>query len=110
MEISAIASRLYDTARAAAQAHGVHFGDGADNQIHDLTTKAATEILRFCDVTNAAPEPMIKSSELLFVRLVDEMYAARLAIPGYAAGSPGIIGEQTLYEALQKLCPMWPFC
>lgn len=105
-----IALRLFGAAHARADTAGVHFGDGADAVIRDMSAKAATEILRQAAATGVAPDALVRNGEVVFASLVDEMIAARQRIPGYVAARADAIGEQTLAEALQRLCPIWPIC
>jgi hypothetical protein len=108
MQPDEIARRLFEAAVARAAQNNLQLGHGADTDIRRLSDKAATEILRIS--TQTSEDSMMKNGEAVFERLVDEMMTARKELPGYEASNPGIIGEQTLWSALQKLCPIFPLC
>ena len=110
MDATEISKRLFDTAVKRARSREVRLGEGADSYIHVLSGKAADEIIRYSNATNSSVEPLVRSCELIFETLIDEMLLARKNIPGYQTLQPNIIGEQTLAAALKELCPMWPIC
>lgn len=110
MNGSAISKRLFNASAMRARSRGVKFGEGADTAIRAMSKKAAVDIVRFVEASGTPPEPLVRSAELVFEKLVDEMLSAQKHIPGYRALHPGVIGEQTLSAALDLLCPIWPLC
>lgn len=100
-----------------AASRGYRFGDGAKGSIDGFSRRAAGEINvifgfnRFPDYK----EMRDGTHKLLEVKrnfrmLIDRMVFVSKAIPDYEERSPGVIGEQTLEEALRDLCPIWPLC
>ena len=101
---------LITAAKLRASMHGMRFGPGADSDIHRFASNGAT---RLFVAAQPAPEPskqMIEEAKAAFEMLIDEMVSATSEITNYRAAHPGIIGEQTLRLALDRLCPLFPIC
>lgn len=110
MDVDEIARRLLDAAMQRAKANGVRLGFGADQFFALRAPEAARAIIERARNTGAPIEPLVRTAQLAFERLVDEMLAARKDIPGYIDRHPGVIGEDTLASAMRRLCPLWPIC
>lgn len=102
---SDMGQELYKIALNYAQSRGYHFGAGADVFIKDHAMKAGLEIEQ-----QEFSKALVSKAERAFVKLIDEMIDATREIPNYAVEHPNAIGEQTLGRALNRLCPLWPFC
>lgn len=100
-----IGRQLYEAARNYAASRGYRFGDGAEGDIQHYAGKAALDIEQ-----KRLGQTGISTAKQAFEKLIDSMIEAANQIPGYAIARPDVIGEQTLGQALNKLCPLWPFC
>ncbi len=100
-----IGRQLYEAARNYAASRGYKFGDGAEGDIQRYANDAAIDIEK-----KRLGQIGIGKAEQAFEKLIDSMIEAANQIPGYTIARPDVIGEQTLGQALNKLCPLWPFC
>lgn len=107
MTREAIAGELFRAAERYARRRKVEFGPGAKQDIQRFSEKAAAEIERTSEKEQGG---RIKAASLSFELLIDEMIRQSRKIPNYQAQNIGVIGEQTLGNALSVLCPLWPFC
>jgi hypothetical protein len=109
MDRDGLAIALFSVAQRRAAAHGVQLGQGADGDIRLLAEAGADQILRQLPQVTSE-HPMVKDAQAAFEKLVDEMVRAANEIEGYRIAYPRTIGEQTLAQALSKLCPLFPIC
>jgi hypothetical protein len=98
-----LAQRIYEHANAYAKSRGVKLGYGADGDFLRYARVAAVDLLK---------DPMALASRenevnKAFGQVIDEMIRVSTTLPDYP---PGQIGERTLERALEKLCPLFPFC
>jgi hypothetical protein len=112
---SELATQLFEAARARAKQHGLEIRPDATSQLRTLTKSGAQKILAAANAKPAeAQEAYIRGAVRVATEavsaLVDEMTSARFRIPDYINSHPDSIGEDTLKEALNLLCPLWPFC
>src|SRR5437870_1021159 len=99
-----LARHIFEHAQKYADSRQVRLGPGADFQFKAYADRAADELAKTPD---RELDARLRAMDMLFERLIDEMIGASKQIPGYERG---VIGEQTLQRALQKLCPIFPFC
>lgn len=104
-----LARVFLDAAIGRARSGGVRLGDGADHDMRRYAERGASEILQRFPAVELT-DPIVQETREAFHRVVDEMIRGSAEIPGYAARQPGVIGELTLQFALDKLCPLFPFC
>jgi hypothetical protein len=97
--------QLFRAALEYAERRGYVIGDGATGDIENFAIKAALDIEQ-----RKLGENGMSEAERAFEKLIDNMIEEARQIPGYAIQRPNIIGEQTLARALNRLCPLWPFC
>jgi hypothetical protein len=105
-----IADRLYGAAEAAARAQHFRLGDGADQDLRKLAAEAADRILDRSKRTEEDLAILITIGVTVFERVVKEMIGSAKRIEGYTDRQPGILGEQTLQDAMLRFCPLWPIC
>lgn len=112
MNKTIIHKRLRAYADWAAASHGFRFGPGADQDIEQMTLRAVENMFGPKPPKRMTPRhaAMIAQAEASLAMLVAGMVEARASIRGYAASHPDEIGEQTLGEAMSKLCPLFPIC
>ncbi|MEM9973704.1 MAG: hypothetical protein AAF771_05945 [Pseudomonadota bacterium] len=108
------ATRIFAHAERHAARLGYRFGDGSDQDVRQLADMAVAEV-RIADRAGLEFSPMgaevrMRQAEAALEVLVEQMVIAANEIPGYADSHPGVIGEQSLREALRKICPIWPIC
>jgi hypothetical protein len=104
MDAPAIHRRLTEAISEYTKKRGVRFGQGADAFFGERAVIAADEI---AGMPASGQQAKISEAEQAFTSLIDAMIAEGVRIPCYQAG---VIGEQTLSPALNKLCPLWPIC
>lgn len=104
-----LALALWSAANRKAHAHGVQFGSGADTDIRRLAEMGADRMINQMGEPSGG-DPAVEDAEAAFEKLVDEMFRAAGEIEGYSTAHPMTIGEQTLAEALSRLCPLFPIC
>lgn len=86
---------------------GYRFGYGAEGVFRDAIQRAAKDIQSLpADLQRTRVEQAVNNFRLV----IDTMIIASRNIPGYQNSHYRVIGEQTFAEAMQKLCPLWPFC
>jgi hypothetical protein len=107
MQQDEVAQRIFHSAEQYAKEHGMRLGQGAENDFQRYAGIAAADLVQH---TDGSLEARTMAMEAVFERLVDEMIEASKRIKDYQKHYPGVIGEQTLYAALEKLCPLFPFC
>ena len=98
---------ILDAAGIYASGKGYRFGVPAYDSMRYHASNAGAEIDRLPTDAQGAKLNEAKDN---FAKLIDEMIKAAQTIPGYQDKHPDTIGEDTLLEALGKLCPIWPFC
>jgi hypothetical protein len=109
MDRQTIADRLYATAKRSADSRKYEFGAGADYEMRKLAGEAADRILQRSP-TDANLRPLVGDGERAFERIVDEMIKSPHARRNIDPSKRGIIGEETLRDARNALCPLWPIC
>jgi hypothetical protein len=102
-----IAAIIYAAATNYAKKSGYEFGDGSADAMERYAQQAAQVVER--------GESNVQDFTPRFYWVIDHMIDASRTIPDYARLKPGVIGEQTLVEALSalqrlQLCPFPPFC
>ena len=86
---------------------GYLFGAGAEGEFRRAIQQAADDIQSLPpDLQRTRIEQAVNNFRLV----IDTMIIASRQIPGYQNRHFHVIGEQTFAEAMQKLCPLWPFC
>ena len=106
MDEQTLATRILTDAERHAEERGMRLGDGAHGFFEQHARNAARELVSDPQLS----EGKVRAMVAVFERLIDEMIGSSQTIKGYAAGHPGVIGEDTLADALRKLCPIFPFC
>lgn len=86
---------------------GYRLGSGADYDFRDAIRRAAEDIEKLPESVQRA---RVDQANRAFKTLIDAMIIESREIAGYQDRNFRVIGEQTLMEALRKLCPLWPFC
>ena len=104
MDQRALAEELFAAAMERARAGGFELGRGADGDLRNYASRAASDIVER-DLADGKDLALRN-----FHTLIDEMIRQARQIPGYAERNAGVIGEETLGSALAVLCPLWPFC
>ena len=114
-----LADELFERANERAKGYGLKFGVGARQDVQAMAVHAAHN-LRTAALNRPPDAPPGADAEYLrtamplaaeaFYAFVDQMVAARKALPGYAKAHPGEIGEETFRRARSILCPLWPIC
>ena len=112
---SELADQLFEAGRARARQHRLKFRPGATSQLRALSNSGAQKLLvaakaKPADARDAFVRGAARVATEAMVTLIDEMTSARFRLPNYLDSHPDSIGEQTLSEALNLLCPLWPFC
>jgi hypothetical protein len=98
-----LAQRILENAKAHASLHGYKLLEGAEADFLRYAHFAAADLLKD-PIALAGRE---KEIDKAFEQVIDEMIRVSKTIRDYP---PGVIGEVTLREALQRLCPIFPFC
>jgi hypothetical protein len=100
---------LYHAAASRAIGLGFRLGDGADGNFRHYAEVAAREIVHGQageideNLTRA-----VRNFQLLVDTMISERMRAYENQPQMLMGN--VIGELTLTAALNRLCPLWPFC
>lgn len=102
------AALIVGTAAMHAVKRGHYLGHGASNSLAELTRTGVRRLPTSVDTD----DPKLAEALRNATKLVDAMIAARATVYANNAAllADPVIGEQTLGEALHKLCPIWPFC
>jgi len=100
----ALESNLTGRVKTYLDSRGYQLGAGAENEFRKAIARVAQEIEFLPEQDQRAK---IEEATRNFQTLIDMMIIRSRSIPGYP---PGKIGEQTLFEAMKMLCPLWPFC
>jgi len=102
------AALIVGTAMTHAMKRGHYLGHGASNFLVERTKTG----VRTLPVAVDTDDPRLAEALVNAAKLIDAMIAARSIVYANDAAlmADTVIGEQTLSEALRKLCPIWPFC
>ena len=102
-----IADLIYYAAAGHARARGYRLGDGAKGFFRSNAEKAAG-LLDGADGFDLRLQLTLKNSRKLIDAMIRERRAAYAGDPATLRSK--VIGEVTLGAALNRLCPIFPFC
>ena len=83
---------------------GRHLGEGAEQDLHEMTMRAAEALLA------DGPDNLggrVQEVRLALFELVDKAEELALSIPDYPAN---LLGEQSYFPAKNWFCPRYPIC
>jgi hypothetical protein len=104
-------NRLVSYSQWYVAKNGYAFGPGAGQSIEMLLENGAKQIQKDSKgLSDTESEKLVLNAEASIRRLVKRMIKERDILPGYAKRNLQVVGEQTLAEALKRLCPLWPIC
>ena len=107
----AVKNRLVGYAQWYVSKQGYRFGVGAESAIEHILERAVRKIRsEIRGASEDQAEVVVRKAEVAVRRLIRRMIVESKRIPQYASRHPGIVGEDTLKNALKKLCPLWPIC
>jgi hypothetical protein len=98
---------LFSWTQLYAASRGYRLGSGAYENFKKFSATAAEDIEGSASDDRTA---RLREAGRNLAGLVDRMIIEASSIPDYETKNPGVIGEDTLLQALRKLCPIWPVC
>jgi hypothetical protein len=107
MQPEDLAAQLFGAAEKYAASKGRKFKKGAESHLRTVASKGAVEVFRLPASERAKK---IDEADAAFREVIDAMETSAGELPGYVQQNRDLLGEQTFQRAMNRLCPIWPFC
>lgn len=105
MDERELSDQLYSVARDRAATGGRRLGEGADNDLREMTAVAAVRLLEISNLKER--EAQIEEAKASLRRLIDIALVHAKDLKDYPTD---LLGEATYFPAKFRFCPCRPFC